>query len=62
MLRVHLMALERKLGGVTIPTSHPIMTWLTGYAAEVLTEYLVGADGKVGSQRLFGKNSHEEKL
>ena len=62
MLRVHLMALERKLGGVTIPTSHPIMTWLTEYAADVLTKYLVGADEKSGYQRLVGKNSNEEEF
>ena len=62
MLRVHLMALERKLGGVNIPTSHPIITLLTEYAADVLTKDLVGADGNSGYQRLWGENSNEEEF
>ena len=52
VLRVHLMALERKLGGVKIPSAHPVMTWLVEYVSDILTKYLTGADGKTAYQRL----------
>ena len=61
VLRVHLMALERKIEGY-IPSSHPIMAWLVEHVADVLTKYLQGSDGKTGYQRLFGKQVHEEGL
>ena len=62
VLSVHLMALEKKLGGVTIPSAHPIMTWLVEYVSDILTKYMIGADGKTAYQRLFGKKTHEEEL
>ena len=60
-LRVHLLALERKIAG-HIPTSHPIMAWLVEFVADTLTKYLQGNDGRTGYQRLFGKQVHEEAL
>ena len=61
VLRVHLMALERKIGGY-IPSAHPVMAWLVEHVADVVTKYLQSSDGKTGYQRLFGKQVHEEGL
>ena len=59
---MNLSALERKLGGAKIPSSHPVIAWLVEHVADVTTKYLQGADGKTCYQRLFGKNVHEEAL
>ena len=61
MLRVHLLALERKIDG-HIPSMHPVMSWLVEYVSDILTKYMQGNDGKTGYQRLFGKQVHEEGL
>ena len=61
MLRVHLMALERKINGY-IPSAHPLMTWLVECVADITTKYLQSSDGKTGYQRLYGKQVHEEGL
>jgi hypothetical protein len=61
LLRVHLMALERKIEGY-IPSAHPLMTWLVEHVSDLLTKYLQGSDGKTGYGRLFGKKVHEEGL
>jgi hypothetical protein len=61
LLRVHLMALERKLDGY-IPSAHPLMTWLVEHVSDLLTKCLQGSDGKIGYGRLFGKKVHEEGL
>ena len=58
MLRVHLLALERKLKG-HIPSQHPVMTWLVECVADIVTKYMQGADGRTGYERLFGKQVHE---
>ena len=44
MLRVHLSALERKLGGAKIPSSHPVIAWLVEHVADVTTKYLQGGE------------------
>ena len=61
VLRVHLAALERK-AGVLIPTDHPVMTWLVEHVSDVLSKYLLGADGHSAYERLFGKPVREEGL
>ena len=61
LLRVHLLALERKIGG-TAPTRHPVMAWLVEHVADVVTKYLQGADVRTAYERLFGKKVHEEGL
>ena len=45
-MRVHLLALERKIGG-KIPARHPIMCWLIEHAWAVISKYLVGHDDEV---------------
>ena len=61
LLRVHLLSLERKLGG-HIACSHPVFAWLTEFVGDVLSKYLVGKDGKTPYERLYGKSVHEEGL
>ena len=50
MLRVHVLALENKING-KIPTHHPLMTWIVPHAAECVTKYSRGADGKTPYER-----------
>ena len=59
VLRVHFLALEEKIGG-SIPSNHPVMTWLVPHAAECITKYLMGPDGKTPYHRLWGKPIREE--
>ena len=61
MLRVLLMALERKLEG-HIPSAHPTMTWLAEHVSDVISKYLRGNDGRTGYERLYRKPVHEESL
>ena len=61
MLRVHLSVVERKTGA-HIPSKHPTLAWLMEHAADVVTKYLQGSDGRTGFERLFGKQVHEEGL
>ena len=61
LLRVHLLALERKLGH-RVPSKHPILAWLVEHVADTATKYLKGADGRTAYERLFGKHVHEEGL
>ena len=61
LLRVHLLALERKLGH-RVPSKHPLLAWLVEHVADVATKYLRGADGRTAYERLFGKQVHEEGL
>jgi hypothetical protein len=61
MLRVHLLALEKKAGG-RFPSQHPCVAWLIEHAADVVTKYLLGSDGRTAYERLFGKKIHEEAL
>ena len=61
LLRVHVLALEHKLGH-RVPSKHPLMTWLVEHVADVVTKYLRGSDGRTAYERLFGKQIHEEGL
>jgi hypothetical protein len=61
LLRVHLMALEAKIGG-KFPSGHPVLTWLVEHVTDVISKHLVGVDGKTGYERLFGRPSREEGL
>ena len=47
LLRVHLLALERKMDGY-IPSAHPLMAWLVEHVADLMTKYFQGNDGKSG--------------
>ena len=60
-LRVHVLALERKLGH-RVPSKHPLMAWLVEHVADVSTKYLRGIDGRTAYEKLFGKQVHEEGL
>ena len=61
LLRVLLLALEARVQG-RIPCTHPAFAWLTEYAGDVMTKYMVGQDGKSPYERLFGKPVREEGL
>ena len=54
LLRVHLLALEHKLGG-EIPSNHPIIAWLVTYVSDVASKYLAGADGRTAFEKCRGK-------
>ena len=58
-MRVHLLALERKIG-CRLPSAHPVMAWLVEHVADLITKYMQGADGILGYQRFFGKQVREE--
>ena len=53
-IRVLHAVLEAKLG-MHIPAAHPILTWLPRHAAEVMSRYRLGDDGKTAEQRRTGK-------
>jgi hypothetical protein len=61
LLRVHLMALEAKIGA-RFPTGHPVLTWLVEHVSDLISKHMVGVDGKTGYERLFGRPSREEGL
>ena len=61
ILRVHLLALERKVA-VRFPSAHPVVAWLVEHISDVGCKYLVGADGRTPYERLFGKSVREEAL
>ncbi len=61
VLRVHLAALERKIGA-KFPSGHPVLTWLVEHVSDIITKYAVGVDGKTGYERLFGRPVREEGL
>ena len=48
---MHLAALERKTE-VVFPCEHPVTAWLAEHVSDVLTKYLVGADGHTAYERL----------
>mgnify|MGYP000450192630 CR=1 FL=1 len=54
LLRVHLAALERKIGA-KFPSGHPVLTWLVEHVTDILSKYAVGVDGKTSYERLFGR-------
>ena len=59
VLRVHILALESAIDG-KIPTHHAAMTWLVPHAADCITKYLVGGDGKTPYHKLFAKPFRED--
>jgi hypothetical protein len=61
LLRVHLAALERKIGA-RFPSGHPVLTWLVEHVTDIITKYMVGVDGKTGYERVFGRPVREEGL
>jgi hypothetical protein len=61
LLRVHLAALERRVGA-KFPSGHPVLTWLVEHVSDVITKYMIGLDGKTGYERLFGRPVREEGL
>ncbi len=61
LLRVHLAALERKIGA-KFPSEHPVLTWLVEHVSDIISKYMVGLDGKTGYERLFGRPVREEGL
>ena len=61
MVRVHLSALEKNISG-TIPSNHPVITWLVPHSAECITKYMMGKDGNTPFQRMFGKSARDEAL
>ena len=61
MIRVHVLALERKLG-VRLPAEHPIIAWIAEAVGDLVTKHFRGQDGRTGYERLFGKPPREEGL
>ncbi len=45
LLRVHLAALERRIGA-KFPSNHPVLTWLAEHVGDVIFKYMVGVDGR----------------
>jgi hypothetical protein len=61
LLRVHLAALERRIGA-KFPSTHPVLTWLVEHVADIVSKYMVGVDGKTAYERLYGRPVREEGL
>jgi hypothetical protein len=61
LLRVHLAALERRIGA-KFPSDHPVVTWLVEHVSDVISKYMVGVDGKTAYERLYGRPVREEGL
>ena len=61
LLRVHLAALERRIGA-KIPSNHPVLAWLVEHVSDIISRYMVGLDGKTGYERLYGRPVREEGL
>ena len=61
LVRVHVLALERKLG-VRFPADHPVLAWVVEAVSDLTTKHLRGHDGRTGYERLFGKAPREEGL
>ena len=59
LVRVHVLALERKLG-VRFPAGHPVLAWVIEAVGDLATKHLKGADGRTGYERLFGKSPSRE--
>ena len=54
VIRALKSSLEHRLGR-TLPASHPILTWMPRHAAECLSRYKIGEDGRTAEQRRTGK-------
>jgi hypothetical protein len=55
-IRVMRDALEFR-AGIKLTARHPIMTWITEYAAHLLNRFEVGHDGKTAYERCKGKQA-----
>ena len=53
------LGLERRLD-IQIPDDRPVLTWLVPHAAETLTKYEIGKDGKTSFERLRGKKFRQQ--
>ena len=53
--------MERKIGG-SVPTFHPVMTWLVEHTADIITKHLMGKDGRTAIERLLGRACRDETL
>ena len=54
MLRTMQLFLETTIG-FRVPSAHPIMTWLVSHSADVLTQQVLGIDGKSAYHRIRGR-------
>ena len=61
LVRVHVLALERKIGA-RLPAEHPALAWITEAVSDIATKHLRGQDGRTGYERTFGKPPREESL
>jgi hypothetical protein len=61
LLRVHLAALERRIGA-KFPSNHPVLAWLVEHVSDIVTKHMVGLDGKTGYERLYGRPVRDEGL
>ena len=52
-------ALEHRIAA-RIPSQHPVLKWLTAYAAILLSKYAVHSNGKTSYQELHGKKAKEK--
>ena len=58
-IRVLRKALESRVG-LSLCSSHPVLAWLIEHAADVISKYQVGDDGKTAYERLKGKKFDKE--
>ena len=56
-MRTIKLALESRIG-VGIPSDHDVVPWIVVYAATIINNGQVGADGKTAHERLTGKPAH----
>ena len=60
-VRVLRRGLEQRLG-LRLSGKHPVTAWLVERAADLLSKYQVGDDGKTGYERWKGKPYHGEEI
>ena len=58
-VRVLRRGLEQRLG-VKLSSKHPVTAWLVEHAADLLSRFHIGDDGRTGYERLKGKRCKEE--
>ena len=58
-IRTLLTALEAHIH-LTIPSSHPILSWIVHHSAYILNKYQTGLDKKTPFARLHGKETNEK--
>ena len=60
-VRVLRRGLEQRLG-LRLSGKHPVTAWLVEHAADLLSKYQVGDDGKTGYERWKGKKFQQEEI